>query len=132
MSELCQLCAVGHQLPSGKCDHCDTTMRSELATHEPTGPAKVVGSVATGSLPVAEAEELEREWTRKAKWWRERCESARIKDRHALAAVCAQAGDVQSQCAAQLGRLIAQAKQRQPEENNQGDTPKGRSPEGCV
>jgi len=89
----------------------------ELAPPEPAGRAKVVAAVATGSLPVVEAEALEREWSRKAEWWRERAESARLKERHALAAVCSQAGDVQSQCAAQLGRLIAQSKSRQPEEN---------------
>lgn len=117
MSELCQTCAVGYQLPSGKCDHCDTPASSERATPEPAGPAKVVAAVTTGSLPVVEAEALERKWTNEAHEWRLRAQSARKKNHDALAAVCEQSSDIVSGCAAQLGRLIAQSKSRQPEEN---------------
>jgi len=125
MSELCQTCAVGYHLPSGKCDHCDSPVSSELAPSKIDGPAKVVAAVATCSLPVVEAEALERQWSEDVQWWRERAKSQIEKGHPLLAELSSHSANVLSGCAAQLGRLIAQSKSRQPEENAQGQTDAG-------
>jgi len=72
-----------------------------------------------GSLPVVEAEALERKWSEDVQWWRDRAKSQIEKGHPLLAELSSQSADVLSGCAAQLGRLIAQSKSRQPEENKE-------------
>lgn len=87
---------------------------SELATSETAGPAKVVAAVATGSLPVVEAESLCAEWEDKAKGWQQMSRGRDPEAQLRVNGMC----EALKQCARQLRRRMAAATERQPEEND--------------